>query len=891
MEGDETLSATEEGRAKTASPGRPVDEEAPLPTVLVDRYRLERRLGAGGMGVVFAARDNHLGRAVAVKFVGPRIDPGSGQGHLVREAQAMAKLRHPNIATVHDIGVSGRRLFVVMELVDGGSVADWLKAAPRSWREIVAVYLQAARGLAAAHAAGFVHRDFKSENVLIGQDGVARVCDFGVAHILGDAERAIPVPGVATREDVTMTDGVVGTAGYIAPEILRHERVDERADQFSFCVAVYAALHGARPFKPIEGPGRIAETLGKLTVPRAGKKPRWLERIIMRGLAAEPRDRWPTIAALAAAVERRLARRRRARVLTAVGVATVAAAASWMVTRPVPVPDWSPVLYERESQESPYSMAVSPDGSTVLRYSDSEAWVTPRIGGEARRRVARPVPGTLWWCTLSRTGDQVFCSIGVAPGTIEIWEVDVVTGRAERRFPKIAAPPLAPRGDFDVAPDGSILFAVFDGSAVWRVDRSGAVQKILAARPGEWFDGSVWSPDGDRIAVPIQSREGARIAIMNADTRSMTVVSRRSCQIIAWLTASSLVCAPGSFRNTVLVELLLPSGGGAATERVRYRGPEYQEEGGLSASSAGILLATNPAEMHLALLALDAPGTLSRIASGGVSDLPAAGWTSSGSLIFGSSVQGQLRIMRMLPSGVVETVRTGSASEVPLVVLGETIVFGRFPGGESTVPFTEPPIGRRYPDDGELFRRTPDGALEFLDKTHGFMDLLCAGGRATPCLLQERSGDDVIAIDWDSATGARGRERARWSMAEYSGRSTLSADGRTLAQLHKWRETGDISLLDLQSGDRRTIAVPGTFFENTEWQPDNTLFALKYADGERGIARVRDGVTIEMVAVVPPRDEPLSVAHGFRSAPDGKTIAILIRDARKTYWWIPRPHD
>src|SRR5256885_6454435 len=153
----------------------------------------------------------------------------------MREAQAMARLRHPNLATVYDVGVSGRRLFVVMELSDGGTVDDWLKAEPRTWRAILALYLQAARGLAAAHAAGFVHRDFKPENVLYGNDGVARVSDFGVARILGDAERADPVEGMAERATVTKSGGAVGTPGYIAPEILRHEPVDERADQFSFC--------------------------------------------------------------------------------------------------------------------------------------------------------------------------------------------------------------------------------------------------------------------------------------------------------------------------------------------------------------------------------------------------------------------------------------------------------------------------------------------------------------------------------------------------------------------------------------------------------------------------------------------------------------------------------
>jgi hypothetical protein len=537
-------------------------------------------------------------------------------------------------------------------------------------------------------------------------------------------------------------------------------------------------------------------------------------------------------------------------------------------------------------------MAVSPDGSTLLKYSATEAWIGPRVGSGVPRRVTLPFPRKVELCRLSRTGDRLLCSFGVAPGTFEIWEVDVATGHAERRLPPEASPTLEPRGDFDVAPEGSILFGVLDGSAVWRVDRTGAVQEHIAAEPGQWLGEGVWSPEGARIALTIDSPEGARIATIDAATRTVAVVSHRSCDTIAWLTESSLVCAPRTFRNPVLVELLLPSGGGAARERVRYIGPEYQSVDGLSASSAGVLLATQPSDMHLTSLALDAPGAMTRISSGGVSDLPAAGWTSSGSLIFGSSVQGQLRIMRMLPSGVVETVRTGPASEVPLVVLGETILFGRFAGGESMIPFHEEPMGRRYPAEGDLFRLAPDGALRSLGRTHGFMNLICAGGSATPCLLQERAGDDAIAIDWDAETGARGRERARWSMKRYGFKGTLSPDGRTLAHVRGLFGDGEIWLQDLESGDRRRVAVPGTYFGHAAWLPDGTLLAMeRVSDEERGIVRVRDAETIEMVAVVPPRDEPLSLAGAFVVTPDGKAASVLIRDTRRTYWWIPRSQD
>jgi serine/threonine protein kinase len=891
VDGDETLSATEEGRTPVST-GPPGKEAELPPTILIDRYRIERRLGAGGMGVVYAARDIHLGRAVAVKLVGPRIEPGSGQGRLVREAQAMAKLRHPNIAAVYDIGVSGDRLFVVMELIDGGTVADWLKVESRAWREIVGVYLQAARGLAAAHTAGFVHRDFKPENVLFGKDGVARVSDFGVARIVGDAESAGAAEGVAESGSFTKTGGVVGTPGYIAPEILRDGRVDGRADQFSFCVAVHTSLYGERPFMPLEGPSRIAETLGKLRSPRVGIVPGWLQRIITRGLAADPRDRWPTIGALAAAIERRLSRRRRALALTGVGVMAVAVTAIVSVTRPMPAapPDWSPVMHERHSNDSPLDMAVSRDGSTQVSFSPNEASVEPRAGAGVRRRVAFPFPGKAALCRLSHTGDRLFCSFAMGPGGFEIWGLDVATGLVERRVPPLAAPTLKPSMFFDIGPEGSILFSVADATAVWRVDTTGAVQRLLTAETGQKFNFPVWSPNGSRIAFLRRSPEGSRIEVVNLVTGAVAVVSHRGGLNLEWLTENSLVFAPPTYRHPVLIELLLPVGGGEAKERVRYNGPEYHSLRGLSASSAGVLFSTYPSDAKLGLLDLDPPGSVRRISSGSITDLPAAGWTSSGLLIFGANVQGHLRIMGMYPDGKIETVRKGLVAEVPLVVLGDTIVFGRFPGGESTIPFFEIMVGRRYPD-GELFRLAPGGEPEPLGKTRGFKALLCPGERATPCLLAERSGSDVIAIDWDAETGARGRERARWSMSGYQGDSALSPDGRTLAQVRRIFGMGQISLLDLVSGNRRRISVPGWHLDNPRWQPDGTLLAMGYSDEQGGIVRVLDGDKIEMVAVVPPGNEAFMLTE-FKVTHDGKTAAILIGDSPlTTFWWVPQSQD
>ena len=838
-----------ESEPDVPSTGRPGEELAP--STLVDRYQIDHRLGAGGMGVVYAARDIHLGRAVAVKVVGPRVDVESGQGRLVREAQAMAKLRHPNLATVYDLRVTTDRLFVVMELIDGGTLAAWSAAAARPWRELVAMYLQAARGLAAAHAAGFVHRDFKPENVLVGNDGIARVSDFGVAGILGE-------------------QALVGTPGFIAPEILRHEPVDGRADQFSFCVALYAALCGERPFAPGDDARRLFETQGPLRPAPLRARPRWLVKILTRGLAQEPRDRWPSMGALIQVIERRLERRRRTWLAAALAVVAVGATIALVVGTRAPPPAvqaWSPVVIGRERPDSPLGMIVSRDGSTVAGISAAGAWVEPRAGGGTRRAITFPVRDTLDLCRLSRTGARMVCGF---TGGFEIWAIELATQRATR---------LVTGGRlFDVGPDDSILFGTLDLARLERRDAAGAVQPIATIARPELITAGVWSPDGTRIAYKVRTADGARIEIVTLASLRTHVISRRICKELEWLSDVALACAPRSFRKPLVIELRL--GDGVATERVRYDGPEYQQISRLSASAAGVLVSTSPNDQHLALVSPG--GEVQRIASGGVTDLPAAGWTDAGRLIFGASEQGHLRIKALDPDGTITTVRTGPTAEVPLVVAGESVVFGRFPGGEATIPFFETPVGRRFPD-GELFRLTlATGAVASLGATRGFSSLSCSTATG-PCLIAERDGAHVIARAWDLATGARGAVRARWLATSFASTVALSPDGRTLAQVQRLIERRDLSLLELGTGTRRTIDLPGTALDFPRWLPDGTLVAVRSRGGERGLVRVTGAPTL--LLAVPPAGEPLTLAGEFQIAPDGRA-AVLLTDSLQTHSWV-----
>ncbi len=291
--------------------------------VRLGRFTILERIGEGAMGEVYSAHDPDLDRRVALKLIRPMPSADSSQTEpahqrLRREAQAMARLSHPHVVTVHEVGELDERVYVVMELVDGMDLRRWLDR-PRPWREIVDVFLAAGRGLAAAHEAGVIHRDFKPHNVLLGDDGRVRVADFGLAGL--DATRSAGTMDAEGMEELTQTGAVLGTPAYMAPE-QREGKTDARADQYAFCVALFEALHGHRPSDAPEGP------------PRPRTSPR-IDAVIQRGLQEDPEARYPSMDALIEALEG--ARRRRW--LGATVVATLGLAGLFVAVAPSVAPD------------------------------------------------------------------------------------------------------------------------------------------------------------------------------------------------------------------------------------------------------------------------------------------------------------------------------------------------------------------------------------------------------------------------------------------------------------------------------------------------------------------------------------------------------------------------
>ncbi|HJZ87055.1 MAG TPA: tetratricopeptide repeat protein [Polyangia bacterium] len=290
------------------------------PGARVGRYIVLAEIGAGGMGVVYAAHDPELDRKIALKLLRADLLPESAmadmRSRLLREAQAMARLAHPNVVTVYDAGTFGDQVFVAMEFVDGQTLGSWLRAQARPWREVLSVFLHAGRGLAAAHAAGLAHRDFKPDNVLVGEGGRVQVTDFGLARPTGPMPpRPEDAPAGSAPSSVrksplsitlTKTGALVGTPAYMAPEQYGGGGADTRTDQFSFCVALYEGLYGQRPF--------VGQTLEQLALevaqghvadpPPGSRVPGWLRRVVLRGMSLDPGARFPSMDALLEALER-----------------------------------------------------------------------------------------------------------------------------------------------------------------------------------------------------------------------------------------------------------------------------------------------------------------------------------------------------------------------------------------------------------------------------------------------------------------------------------------------------------------------------------------------------------------------------------------------------------
>lgn len=364
----------------TAAPHEPTDATVPAkpprhmaaPTLIrgasVGPYVVIGGLGAGGMGVVYRAYDPRLDRAVALKLW--RRAGHEHQDRLIDEAKTLARVVHPNVVSVYDVGVHDGSVYVAMELVEGTDARTWLDAGPRSRRDILRAFLGAGRGLAAAHRAGVIHRDFKPANMIVDAGGDAQVVDFGLART-GHSQRSAEAGSSSTGSEDTiegetadgpqaMASSIAGTPAYMPPEQWTGGTYDARIDQFAFCVSLYRALYSQPPFAGKGNERRENVLAGRISPPpRERDVPVWLRRILVKGLSAAPGDRYPSMEALLGELGRDRARRLRriglavGAVVVGVGIAVAARASAGSAPAPcsdsarVLAASWDPVAATR----------------------------------------------------------------------------------------------------------------------------------------------------------------------------------------------------------------------------------------------------------------------------------------------------------------------------------------------------------------------------------------------------------------------------------------------------------------------------------------------------------------------------------------------------------------
>ncbi len=517
--GDIALEAT-----VTATEGEAASAGAPPPTI--GRYAVRGTLGSGAMGIVYRAHDPQLDREVAIKLLrratGDALS-SAGRARLVREAQAMARLSHPNVVTVFDAGEHGADVFVAMELVPGRTLRAWLDEGAHPWREVVRLFRQAGEGLAAAHEAGLVHRDFKPANVLLSRagDGTlrARVADFGLALVEGAGESAasglLPEALASASDRLTVTGAVLGTPAYMAPEQFAGQPADARADQFSFCVALYEALHGRRPFGGETLGEVMASVLTAVRVPpgRLRSVPRRIQRVVLRGLSVDPGARFRSMSELLVALDPAAVTRRRALFgLGGTGLAALGAAAA-VLRRPAPAT--RPRLEPRPVTTAGdlLTIALSPDGAH-LAYSRPGEVRLRTLAGDTDRAVMTGVRAAqLAFSPDGRTllvrkghtfGPVVLCSLAdgqarqVADSVSDaLFSPDgrlLVTARVqdrEIRVQDLAGKPIRtlPMPDdsqwislSDVGAEGAIVWGTRgEASASWLIPLGGAAPRKLPA--------------------------------------------------------------------------------------------------------------------------------------------------------------------------------------------------------------------------------------------------------------------------------------------------------------------------------------------------------------------------------------------------------------------------
>jgi Tol biopolymer transport system component/tRNA A-37 threonylcarbamoyl transferase component Bud32 len=491
-------------------------------------YEIIECLGIGGMGHVYKVRDPKLNRHVALKLLSGDVANSAGRRRFQREAQTASALNHPHILTVHDAGEIDGRQYLITEFVDGGTLAGWLREAPRNWHDIVVLMGGVAEGIAAAHDAGILHRDIKPENILVSRGGHAKLADFGLARLIDNAPSAATI-GTRTLGP-TRPGMMLGTINYMSPEQASGRPLDARSDIFSFGIALYESLAGHRPFTGATHVDVLQAIVHQPVPPLNARVPAALRLVIAKALEKDPADRYQSMHDLVVDL-RRLDRhsgetaaiedRRRSAVAFALIGGAIAVAALVAVTaiflrqsEVVSAPPRQEYVQLTNFADSVVSPALSPDGRMLAYVRGDSTFVGP---GEIYVQLlpdGEPVPLThdatqKMSPVFSPDGTHIVYTTVNESSEWNTWIVPVLGG-STRRFLANAC------GLTWLRPDGSsprVLFSELTGEGIHMVVTSASEKREDARRIyappviDEMAHRSAQSPDGQSVLV-VEMRGG-----------------------------------------------------------------------------------------------------------------------------------------------------------------------------------------------------------------------------------------------------------------------------------------------------------------------------------------------------------------------------------------------
>jgi hypothetical protein len=818
------------------------------PGHVLGRFVLERCLGRGGMGEVWQALDRELERTVAVKLLRPgRSGDEAWRAQLRREAKVMARLSHPNIAVIYEVGIAEGRAFVAMELARE-SLRDYL-ASGRPWREVIARYCGVARGLAAAHRAGVAHRDFKPDNVLIGAAGETKVADFGFAAS-DDPER------------------VAGTPAYMAPEQILGRPSDARADQFAFCVAVWEALYGDRPYasKAVEGVPRhllqlAAITAGKLARPRTRRGPRAIEGVLRRGLDPDPDRRFVSMDEIADALER-AARPHARRIVRWFAVATLAIVAGVIAIATTRAPsatratEMQTIVRAAPHLHRPL-VAVARDGQIALVDREVDPPVAYVTSTRDLRRSRIEIPAGLAPSAIAideRTGAILIG--GRRSGTWELWAI----GSGATRIGELPALATPGPGEFErvvgVGGEGLVLA----GDAVVRVAPQGTTT-ILPPGPGIARHALAIDPAGNRLAVLEEVDGTRRVRVIDlATSRTLEIAAARGLlAAVAWLDDHTLVLADQIGSGTELVARR-----GSVTERI--------------ARVDGIVLDARTTDLGLAVelatstygvaILTRATGERRKLSAGGWQAASLAGWIDDRTVLITAALTSRFPVVALGLDGSQQVIAHDGGMAIPYRDGSRLVVQDRVERG----------CGLRAIAHDRLVATLPlscDGAPE----------ISCASLAGTCVVARWEDGVhvyrrlDPIALELGEIIYRDEVQRAEFA------EPALSPDGRYVA-IPAQRD--GMRILELATGTTTTVSSSGRRWISARWSRPDAVVVTEL--GDLAPSKLVE-VTLEAgggssLATLIASDQEI-FAHAAAS-PDGAMLAFSTLDVRTRWVLVTR---